>query len=160
MWTGFKLMPTGVAEQGNVGWENVGERQQKEEIWKWKLEIADQDRERNSWGDPLDCVCGALISLSGTKRRLIIRGLSLCRCDSVVLTGSDTPCRLSLISSTTLNQYGHDHEKTVACASCCLGDRDRGHSRTKGWVLKDKMWEENYLKWHLCGRGKENVTLW
>ncbi len=130
---------------GRHGWavsEREKEKGEKTEwsCWKWKLEIAGRDRGRNRQRVrlptvPADCACRVIISPILTKRRIIIRGLSLRHHTFIPLTGTDTPCRLSLISSTSLNQYGRDHDKTMACASCRSGRRNTGSSRKKGWSV-------------------------
>jgi len=119
--------------------------------------VRERDIERERWSkvagnENPDCACWVIISLIRNKRRGIIKDLSLCHCNFVPLTGNDTPCRLSLISSTSLNQYGPDHDKTMACASCRLGDRDKGSNRERGWAMTQKTWEENDVEWHLCRR--------
>lgn len=117
--------------------EREREKEEKTErsCWKWKLEIAGRrNRQRECLPTvPADCACRVIISPIQTKRRIIIRGLSLRHHDFIPLTGTDTPCRLSLISSTLLNQYGRDHDKTMACASCRSGERETGSGGKKGW---------------------------
>lgn len=66
-------------------------------------------------------------------------------------------CRLSLISFTSLNQYGHDHDKTMTCASCRLGGRGTGSSRMEGWLLTDKMRQEYDVEWHFCRRREKKA---
>lgn len=145
--------------EGQHGWESEWVREQE-----WRTQsgevVGNEEKKKGDcsrgWKEKQtvrlspDCACRAIISAIPTKRRIIMRGPLLCHRDFFLFTGTDTPCRLSLISPTLLNQYGHDYDRTTACASCRSGKRrqqekngwsdDRRDERRK-WCRVAFLWE-------------------
>lgn len=150
---------------GQHCWElGEGERDRERELervakkewrwWKWKLEIAGKDRGRNRQSAFWLCLQGYYLPHL-TKRRIIIRGLLLYHHDFIPFTGTDTPCRLSLISFTLLNQYTRNHTKQWHEHPVVQTGETQEEIIRKDEVLTDKMREENDVEWHFCGREKK-----